>query len=375
MQHPPAWTIQRVEQSGVRGRGGAGFPTGQKWRLAANATGARKYVIANGDEGDPGSYIDRLLMEFDPHAILEGLLLGGFAIGAQVGVVYIRSEYPAAHGAMLRAVKEARDAGFLGPSVCGLRFSFDVHVFPGMGSYVCGEETALLNAIEGQRGEVRVRPPYPVSEGLFGCPTVVDNVETLVNVPWIVVNGPTAYQALGTTASPGTKALCFNHGFAHPGVVEVGFGTPLRAVIDEARGDREIEAILLGGPMGSIVPAADWDVPICITEMARRGITLGHGGMVALARKTDYRALLTHLLEFMKDESCGRCVPCRIGSRRAWELAQAGVSPKNCDTLLRLLEVMGEASLCAFGRESPQPVRQILQLFPDRIFGTEGGRP
>ncbi len=363
---PPDRILTTLEQSGIRGRGGAGFPTGRKWRTCARARGDRKYIIANGDEGDPGSFIDRELMERDPHSILEGMILAGFAVGAQEGIVFIRSEYPLAIHAVNNAIEAARAAGLLGASIDGGTFGFDVRVVTGLGSYVCGEETAMLNAIEGRRGEARPRPPYPAEHGLFGQPTVVDNVETLVNVPWILQNGADAYRAMGTHSCSGTKALCLNHGFARPGIVEVEFGVSLRDVINGFAGgaasDTVLEAVLLGGPMGSLVPSREWDVPVCIDAMARRGIRLGHGGLVAFPRGTDYAALLLHMLEFMAEESCGKCVPCSIGTQKAFELVnRRGLTSEAIPILTRVFDLMEQASLCGFGREAPGPVRQIIE--------------
>ena len=366
VQSSPEEILRAVERSGERGRGGAGFPTGKKWRLCAESVGEPKYAIANGDEGDPGSFIDRILMENDPHGVIEGLLLCGYAVGASQGIIFIRSEYPTAMTKMRSAIAEARSAGIIGSSVLGSDFSFEISIFPGMGSYVCGEETAMLNAIEGLRGEVSIRPPYPTSEGLYGKPTVVNNVETLVNIPAILEKGPEAYAALGTPSSSGTKAMCLNHGFARPGIVEVEFGTSLQEVIEEAgggAGGNRIEALLLGGPMGSLLLPEEWDVPICYEAMTKRGIQLGHGGMVALLEGTDYRALLEHWLCFMKDESCGKCAPCRLGAQKAWNLVRGD----NLDRaqLERLFEVMERSSLCAFAQYMPGPMRQIIEHFGD----------
>ncbi len=366
LQSSPEEILRAVERSGERGRGGAGFPTGKKWRLCAESVGEPKYAIANGDEGDPGSFIDRILMENDPHGVIEGLLLCGYAVGASQGIIFIRSEYPTAMTKMRSAIAEARSAGIIGSSVLGSDFSFEISIFPGMGSYVCGEETAMLNAIEGLRGEVSIRPPYPTSEGLYGKPTVVNNVETLVNIPAILEKGPEAYAALGTPSSSGTKAMCLNHGFARPGIVEVEFGTSLQEVIEEAgggAGGNRIEALLLGGPMGSLLLPEEWDVPICYEAMTKRGIQLGHGGMVALLEGTDYRALLEHWLCFMKDESCGKCAPCRLGAQKAWNLVRGD----NLDRaqLERLFEVMERSSLCAFAQYMPGPMRQIIEHFGD----------
>ncbi|CAG0984995.1 bidirectional [NiFe] hydrogenase diaphorase subunit [Phycisphaerales bacterium] len=371
----PDQVVAAVMASGLRGRGGAAFPTGRKWQLAAAAPGEPKFIVANGDEGDPGSFIDRELMERDPHAILEGMAIAAHAIGATRGYVFIRSEYPVSVWRMKRAVADATMAGVLGEGAPGREKGLRIEVVQGLGSYVCGEETALLSAIEGQRGEVRPRPPYPVEAGLFGLPTVVDNVETLADIPWILEHGAEAYSQLGTPDSRGTKAICLNHGFARPGIVEVEFGVTLREVIENlaggGAGGAEIEAVLLGGPMGSIVTPDQWDAPICFTGMSRRDITLGHGGLVAIPKGSDWRAILRHLLVFMRDESCGKCVPCRLGSARAYELAREGLSGESLAILRRILGTMTDASLCAFGRETPGPVRTILEKFGGRVMAEE----
>jgi len=360
----PEKVLLAMEQSGERGRGGAAFPTGTKWRRCAEVASDAKFVIANGDEGDPGSFIDRVLMEDDPHAILEGMAICGHAVGAHEGIAYIRSEYPRAIERMQAAIEAA--------SAAGLLENFKTYVVPGMGSYVCGEETAMLNSIEGLRGEVRLRPPYPVVEGLFGRPTVVDNVETLANVPWILEHGAGEYAALGTKASPGTKAICLNHGFAHPGILEIEFGRSLREVIDRDAGgparDKKFEAVLIGGPMGSVALPGEWDVPICYQAMAERNLNLGHGGLVAVPEGTDMKALFLHWIEFMAEESCGKCVPCRLGSRRALELAQSARAAQSLLELERLFFVMAQGSLCAFGQQMPGPMSQLLQNFGDRIL-------
>jgi NADH:ubiquinone oxidoreductase subunit F (NADH-binding) len=301
--------------------------------------------------------------------VIEGMLLCGYAVGASQGIVFIRSEYPKAIARMREAIAEARAAGIFGFQDT---FPFEISIFPGMGSYVCGEETAMLNAIEGLRGEVQIRPPYPTQEGLYGKPTVVNNVETLVNIAAILEKGAEAYAALGTESSSGTKAMCLNHGFARPGIVEVEFGTTLRELIEEAGGSangKPLEAIILGGPMGSLLLPEQWDVPICYGTMAERGIQLGHGGIVALPEGTDYRTLLEHWLKFMMDESCGKCVPCRLGSQKAWNLARNQIDRPQCRSQLeRLFEVMEQGSLCAFGQYMPEPMRQMIEHFGDRIF-------
>lgn len=360
--------LTEIEASQLCGRGGAGFATGQKWRSAATAAGVEKYVVANGDEGDPGSFVDRILMEDAPHRVLEGLALCALAIGAGHGIVYIRAEYPLAVVRMREAIEEARAAGVLGASVLGSAFAFDVAVHVGHGSYVCGEETALLNSIEGRRGEVQIRPPYPTEDGLWGCPTVVNNIETLSCVAWILQYGAEAFRKIGSAHSKGTKVLCLNSGFAKPGLVEVDFGKSLRSVIEEASGGTDLAAVLLGGPMGSILFPEEWDIPICYTEMSRRGVELGHGGLIAVPRDVNWRSLALHWLEFMADESCGKCVPCRLGSQQSLDLLREQTNNSNREKLLRLFEVMEKGSLCAFGRNIPRPLRRMIERHGDQIL-------
>jgi NADH:ubiquinone oxidoreductase subunit F (NADH-binding) len=365
----PEAVLRELERSGERGRGGAGFPTSTKWRAGAAAVGAQKVVIANGDEGDPGTFVDRVLLERDPHGVLEGLALSALAVGAQLGVVFVRSEYPRAVQRMREAALEAERAGIFGLHLAGEGPPFAVHVVEGFGSYVCGEETALIAALEGERGEVRPRPPFPSERGLFGRPTVVNNVETLVNVPWIVERGGDAFAAIGTPHSNGTKALCLNAGFAHPGIVEVPFGLSLRDVIQDwgatACSEAEFAGVLLGGPMGSFLTPDRCDVALCWSALAERGIRLGHGGLVAVPRAADLGALVTHLLRFAAIESCGRCLPCRAGSARALELASAGLC-ENSAALRSVLGLMQSASLCPFGRDTPGPIQTLLALVEPR---------
>ena len=357
---PPEDVLDTLERSGERGRGGGAFSTAAKWRAAARANGPRRMVVANGDEGDPGSFVDRALLEADPHAVLEGMALCAHAIGAHEGFVYVRSEYPRARERIAAAVAEARAAGVIGPSLLGSGRPFEVSVISGQGSYVCGEETALLNALEGRRGEVRLRPPYPAERGYAGRPTVINNVETLANVPIVLAMGAERYASLGTAACSGTKVLSFNAGFARPGLVEVEFGTPLRAVIEEA-GGASLAAVWLGGPMGSFVPSEGWDVPVCYAAMAERGIQLGHGGLVALPKHTDLAELLRHGLRFMGEESCGRCSACALGSRAALALAGGDLDAPSRAGLQRLFGAMEQASLCAFGQLVPGPLRALLE--------------
>jgi NADH:ubiquinone oxidoreductase subunit F (NADH-binding) len=370
---PREAVVAAVERSGQRGRGGAAFPTAAKWRACAAAPASPRVAIANGDEGDPGSFVDRVLMEDDPHAVLEGLLLCAYAVGASRGIVFIRSEYPRAKQRMARAIEQLRAAGLAGERILGSAFGCELSVVSGHGSYVCGEETALIHAIEGRRGEVGLRPPYPTERGLHGLPTVVQNVETLAAIPAIVTRGGAWYAATGTAGCSGTIALCLNAGFARPGIVEVEFGTPLASVIEDAggaAGGARLDAVLLGGPMGSVVLPRDLDAPVCYDALAARGVRLGHGGLVALPAGADLRGLLLHWLAFMRDESCGRCTPCRLGSARAHELLalQPGRAPR--DALLRLFDVMEQASLCAFGQLVPGPMRELAERFEARVFGS-----
>jgi NADH:ubiquinone oxidoreductase subunit F (NADH-binding) len=270
---------------------------------------------------------------------------------------------------MEAAVAAAYGAGILGASA---DYPLDISIFPGMGSYVCGEETAMLNTIEGLRGEVRIRPPYPAQSGLYGMPTVVNNVETLVNIAAIVAKGAQAYGAMGTKESAGTKAMCLDHGFARPGIVEVEFGMTIRELIDAAGGSANgdpLKAVILGGPMGSLLLPDEWNVPICYGAMAKSGIQLGHGGLVAVQTGTDYRELLRQWLKFMVDESCGKCVPCRLGSKQAWQAMQADqITREGEQDISRLLTVIEQASLCAFGQYIPAPMRKLLEAFGDQIF-------
>ncbi len=363
--------LAQIEASGEQGRGGAGYPTGAKWRACARAPGARRFVVANGDEGDPGSFIDRVLIEDDPHAVLEGLLLCAFAVGATEAIVYVRAEYPRARERMSQAITEASAAGLLGAAVLGGSFGCDVRLVTGHGSYVCGEETALLNAIEGKRGEARVRPPYPAVAGLHGCPTVVNNIETLVNVPWIVREGAAAFRKLGTQASPGTKAFCFNRGFARPGIVEAEFGVSLAELVHgQAGGSRDgrpLQAVVLGGPMGSVLRPDVLDVAVDFPALAARGIRLGHGGMVAIQSGTDLNAVLRSWAWFMVAESCGRCAPCALGSHRVAELVgrlrgdREDIERAGAE-LGPLLDTIEAGSLCGFGQGIPGPIRELLEL-------------
>ncbi|GHE38407.1 hypothetical protein GCM10017673_45950 [Streptosporangium violaceochromogenes] len=356
-----------VAASGLRGRGGAGFPVAAKWAAAGRSPGT--VVVANGDEGDPGSYADRLLMEADPARVLEGLALACFACGARRGVVLVRSEYPRALARMREALEEAYAGGHLGRGIHGGDVDLDVEVLKGAGSYVAGEETALIAGLEGGRGCARPRPPYPVRQGLWDLPTVVNNVETLAAVPWIVRRGGGAYARRGTRAETGTKLVCLSERFARPGCYEVELGTPVIKIVTELGGGlrdgAELGVLQVGGPLGGFLPPDGLDVPLTEAGLARHGAALGHAGLVAFDLRVTPEEVLRHAWEFAAAESCGACSPCRVGSRRGLEIVTAGAS--SGEEYARLLRVMGQAGLCAFGRRIPEAVRSLARAYGDRL--------
>lgn len=358
-----------VLASGLRGRGGAGFPVAAKWAAAGGAP--ETVVVANGDEGDPGSYADRLLMESDPGRVLEGLALACFACGARRAVVLVRSEYPRALAAMRAAVELAYADGHLGRAIHGSQVDLDVDVVVGAGSYVAGEETALIAGLEGGRGCARSRPPYPTQQGLWDAPTVVNNVETLAAVPWIVRHGGDAYARRGTPQEAGTKLVCLSERFSRPGCYEVELGTPVRRIVAELGGGlregSELSVLQVGGPLGGFLAADQLDVPLSEQGLATLGAALGHAGLVAFDQQVEPEQVMRHVWEFAAAESCGACSPCRVGSRRGLEIATAGEPPGA--EYARLLRVMGAASLCAFGRRVPAAVRSLARAYGDRLAG------
>jgi NADH:ubiquinone oxidoreductase subunit F (NADH-binding)/NADH:ubiquinone oxidoreductase subunit E len=369
-QGSPAAVLTAVKDADVRGRGGAGFPAGTKWAFAAGAPGDQKVIVANGDEGDPGSYIDKVLMEESPALLLEGMALAGFAVGAGHGFVLVRSEYPRSKPTLEAAVAEARAAGLLGEDILGSGFAFDVTVIEGAGSYVVGEETALLSCLQGLRGTVSARPPFPAERGLHGLPTVVNNVETLCNIPFVALHGAGAYRALSPGATPGSKLVCFNERFARPGVYEVPFGMTIRALCEDVAGGMRdghtIKALQIGGPLGGILPASRLDAVFDFAPLAAEGCMVGHGGIVGFDETTDMRAVARHLLHFGAAESCGKCFPCRIGLRRAHAMFADG-QPVERVRLEELLEALELGSLCAHGSGMPAPMRSLLTHFPGEL--------
>jgi NADH:ubiquinone oxidoreductase subunit F (NADH-binding)/NADH:ubiquinone oxidoreductase subunit E len=367
----PEALLADVTAAEIRGRGGAGFPAGVKWGFARAAQGDEKFVVVNGDEGDPGSYIDKQLMERNPALLLEGMALAAYAIGAARGFVLVRSEYPRSKPALEQAAAAARADGRLGERIAGTDFSFDVTIVEGAGSYVVGEETALLACIEGLRGTVSARPPFPAQSGLYGMPTVVNNVETLCNVPFVAAHGADAYRALSPDgATPGTKLVCFNERFARPGVYEAPFGIPMRKLCEGIAGGlrdgHAIKALQIGGPLGGILPAARLDTPFDFDALAAEGCMLGHGSILAFDERTSMRDVARHLLRFGTHESCGKCFPCRIGLQRAHALF-ASEAPVERARLEALLETLELGSLCAHGGGMPAPIRSLLRWFPDEL--------
>lgn len=365
--------LKELEVSGLRGRGGAGFPFHLKVRSSREAASDKKYVVCNGDEGDPGAFSDKWLLEERPHAVLFGMLMTGVITGADTGVVYIRGEYPLAVKKVREAVRELEDTGMAtgqeGDAVTRFRF----HVVEGSGAYICGEETSLLNSIEGLRPEVRTRPPFPAVYGLFGRPTVLSNVETFANIHYILEEGGAAWAAMGTERSPGTKLVSLDGAFRKPGLLEVKMGTPMRTVIDELGGGTRypVKAFQVGGPLGGIVPASRiGDLTLDFESFAREGFLLGHAGIVSIPEDFPVVKLLEHLFEFTRKESCGKCFPCRLGSARGHELLAGAIEKnKKIDRQLfdDLLETMQLGSLCALGGGLPLPVRNALQYFGDEL--------
>jgi NADH:ubiquinone oxidoreductase subunit F (NADH-binding)/NADH:ubiquinone oxidoreductase subunit E len=367
----PEALLEAVTAAEIRGRGGAGFPAGVKWGFARTAEGDEKFIVANGDEGDPGSYVDKYLMERSPDLLLEGMALAGYAVGAAHGFVLVRSEDPLSKPALEAAAERARADGWLGADVRGSGFAFDVTIVEGAGSYVVGEETALLACLEGLRGTVSARPPFPAQEGLHGMPTVVNNVETLCNVPFVAARGAEAYRALSPgAATAGSKLVCFNERFARPGVYEVPFGVTMRWLCEELagglRGGRAIKGVQIGGPLGGILPAARLDTPFDFDALAAEGCMLGHGGILAFDDRTAMRDVARHLLRFGTHESCGKCFPCRIGLQRAHAMFADG-APVDRARLEQLLETLELGSLCAHGGGMPAPIRSLLRWWPDEL--------
>ncbi len=363
--------IRTVTDSGLRGRGGAGFPTGLKWKFAYGYKDDKKYIVCNADEGDPGAFMDRTVLESDPHAVLEGMIIGAFATGADEAYIYCRAEYPLAIKRLNRAIKQATEKNFLGENIMGKGFDFQVRVKEGAGAFVCGEETALLSSIEGRRGMPRPRPPFPAESGLFGKPTTINNVETWANVPWIIRNGAEAFAAIGTEKSKGSKVFALAGKIKHGGLVEVPMGITLEEIIHEVGGgtgtNREVKSVQMGGPSGGCVPRSLFDTKIDYDEVNKTGAIMGSGGMVVMDDTTCMVDVARYFLNFTQLESCGKCTFCRVGTTRMLEILTRicdgkGV-PEDIETLKDLAEQIKNTSLCGLGQTAPNPVLTTLRYF------------
>jgi len=369
----PEQVIEEIKKSGLRGRGGAGFPTGRKWEFCRNATGSPKYVICNADEGDPGAFMDRSILEADPHTVLEGLTIAAYAIGAAEGYIYIRAEYPLAVSRLVTALKQAQERGFLGNKVVGSDFNFTVHIKEGAGAFVCGEETALIASIESRRGMPRSRPPFPAQSGLDGKPTIINNVKTLASVPVIIERGAEWFASIGTEKSKGTAVFALTGKIANSGLVEVPMGTPLADIIYEIGGGiprgKRLRAVQTGGPSGGCIPARFVDLPVDYESLAELGSIMGSGGMVVMDETTCMVEVARFFLSFTQVESCGRCTPCRLGTRQMLEILTRITEGKgrddDIDTLLTIAKTVKECSLCGLGQTSPNPVLSTINYFRD----------
>jgi NADH:ubiquinone oxidoreductase subunit F (NADH-binding)/(2Fe-2S) ferredoxin len=372
----PEDVIKVIKDSGLRGRGGAGFPTGQKWEFAYKQQSDTKYIICNADEGDPGAYMDRSVLEGDPHSVLEGMAIAGYAIGAQKGYIYIRAEYPLAVKRLEIAIKQARAAGLLGKNIFGTNFSFDIELRMGAGAFVCGEETALINSIEGKRGEPRKKPPFPAQKGVFGKPTVINNVETLANVPVIIEKGAQFFRKFGTEKSPGTKVFALAGKVNITGLVEVPLGTPLRTIVFDIGGGipegHTFKAAQTGGPSGGVIPAEYLDVPMDYENLPQLGTIMGSGGLIVMDETSCMVDVAKFFLKFTVDESCGKCTPCREGTRQMLNILEKITSGngtmEDIDRLEKLGNIIKLTSLCGLGQTAPNPVLSTLRYFRDEYI-------
>lgn len=369
--------ITEIEKSGLRGRGGAGFPTGKKMQAVFHERSSEKYIVANADEGDPGAYSDRFLMEDDPFCFIEGMTIAALAVGAKKGYIYLRNEYPEAQTILEKALKEAQQHNLLGENILNNNnnFSFNIQLITGKGSYVCGEETALLNSIEGKTPQVRARPPYPTQSGVWGKPTLVNNVETVANIPWIIKNGHQAYNLLGFSKSQGTKLISLNSLFNHPGLYEVEFGVTLRYIVEEIGGGLKrgnIKGVIIGGPLAGIIHPSFFDTSFGFEELRTIGANVGHGGIVAFDEEISLPKLFSHIFSFGAFESCGKCTPCRIGSSRIEEIfsqilktGKTNEPRSECDDII---SAMAETSLCGLGTGLAEFAVSAMKHYPEEII-------
>ena len=367
--------IETIDKSGLRGRGGAGFPTGQKWKLTKEAKGETKYVVCNADEGDPGAFMDRSILEGDPHSVLEAMEIAGFAIGANKGYIYVRAEYPIAVQRLKIAIEQAREYGILGKNIFGTNFDFDIEIRLGAGAFVCGEETALLESIEGRRGQPRVKPPYPATSGLWGCPTLINNVETYANIAQIILKGAEWFSGVGTATSKGTKVFALGGNVNNVGLVEVPMGTTLREIVYDIGGGipngREFKAAQTGGPSGGCIPKEHLNTPIDYESLKEIGSMMGSGGLIVMDDTKCMVCLAKFYLEFTVSESCGKCTPCRIGTKRMLEILEKLCSGEGTEYDIYRLEKLAvnikKSSICGLGQSAPNPVISTLKYFREEF--------
>ena len=375
-QNNPDAVIEEIEKSGLRGRGGGGFPTGRKWRFTAANKGGKSYVVCNGDEGDPGAFMDRSVMEGDPHKLLEGMAIAGFAIGADEAYIYVRAEYPLAIKRLRIAIKQAEEKNLLGKNIMGSGFNFDIHIKEGAGAFVCGEETALLASIEGERGMPRPKPPFPANCGLFGRPTLINNVETLANVPVIIDKGADWFASFGTETSKGTKTFALTGEVNNTGLIEVPMGTTLREIVFDIgggiRNGKKFKAVQIGGPSGGCLTEEHLDLPMDYDNLIKAGAMVGSGGLVVMNEDTCIVEVARFFMHFTQNESCGKCVPCREGTKNMLKILEKIVrgngEMKDLDTLEELAIAVKEGSLCGLGKTAPNPVLSTLKYFRDEYI-------
>ncbi|MDI6860584.1 MAG: NADH-quinone oxidoreductase subunit NuoF [Caldisericia bacterium] len=372
----PEEVIDIVTRSGLRGRGGAGFPTGLKWKFARDAKGDEKYIICNGDEGDPGAFMDRSICEGDPHAVLEGMAIAGYAIGANKGYIYIRAEYPLAVKRLQIALKQAKKYGLIGKNIFETGFNFDIEIRMGAGAFVCGEETALIASIEGKRGQPRPKPPFPAQKGLWGKPTVINNVETLANIRHIILKGPEWFASYGTEKSKGTKVFALSGKVKNTGLVEVPIGITLRELIFDIGGgiqnDKKFKAVQIGGPSGGCIPEEHLDTPIDYESLTSLGAIMGSGGLIVLDEDNCMVSMAKFFLEFTVDESCGQCIPCRVGLKQMYnildKITKGYGTIEDLERLEELAKTVKTTSLCGLGQTAPNPVLSTLRYFKDEYL-------
>ncbi len=368
--------VDTLKKSGLRGRGGAGFPTGLKWQAALKQKSDKKYIVCNADEGDPGAFMDRSVLEGDPHSVIEAMAIAGYATGADEGIVYVRAEYPLAVKRLKIAIAQAEEYGLLGKEILGSKFSFRIRLSLGAGAFVCGEETALLNSVEGSRGEPRMKPPFPAEKGLFGKPTIINNVETFANVCPILLNGPEWFASIGTEKSKGTKVFALSGKINNVGLAEVPMGITLREIVENigggVRDGRTFKAVQIGGPSGGCLPKSLLDIPIDYESLSAAGAMMGSGGMIVMDDTDCMVNIAKYYLDFTVDESCGKCTPCRVGNKRLFEILERITDGKGTMKDLDDLEVLGgtirDASLCQLGQTAPNPVLSTLKHFRDEYI-------